>query len=428
MFEKIETITAAIISFQAFLAMFIYFAFSRNKSYGWYIIYLLLALTKIVFSNISVHHSDIYWAKFYYYDDVVSLFVVIAYAFFVAEFLKFHTFFKKTAAFLKKYKFKRVMVSLIFLYILDCIFYRDDNRSFIVLFVLLGFGFYMFYFAINRGNLPVAKQIVLIGSLLLFLCGVATVLVATKYNDTENSASAFYYILLPGLLIETCLFSAAIVFDFFSAVSAAKEAEKLIAENELKALRAQLNPHFVQNTFNLMARQVVKPNSEESVDTIRTVSNYIRNVLYRSESTTVSIEDELDYTKEYLDIQQMMFPGLFEYEVLVENNVDTIGIMLPSMILQPLVENSIKHGFSEITEGGKITIKVEQSPEILKIEVLDNGKGIENLSVSDAQKGIEITKKRLLLMDYGRKDDSEIVLSNRTDGSGSRVLITIKNT
>lgn len=202
--------------------------------------------------------------------------------------------------------------------------------------------------------------------------------------------------------------------------------EKLVVDSELKALRAQLNPHFVQNTFNLMAKYVKNGHIEESVETIKTVAGYIRQVLYQSERNVVTLEEELDYTKEYLDMQQMLHPGLFNYELNIDDRVDTFGLEVPSMILQPVVENCIKHGFSDMDSDGLIQINAMLHGNMLNLEVLDNGKGF-NTEIKEEgyqSKGLDLTRKRLLLM-LGKNAGQtlHVAIGNRNDGKGSRFII-----
>lgn len=151
---------------------------------------------------------------------------------------------------------------------------------------------------------------------------------------------------------------AAYFINRYKAQSQKNKYELAIRKNELKALRAQLNPHFVQNTFNLMAKQVFTGNKDETVETISKISVYIRKILHRSDYNVSTLEEEIDYTEEYLQIQQMLAPHLFKFNIDIEDNIDTFGIKVPTMLLQPIVENCIKHGFSSMRSGGEINIKI----------------------------------------------------------------------
>ncbi|MBL7720462.1 MAG: histidine kinase, partial [Chitinophagaceae bacterium] len=136
--------------------------------------------------------------------------------------------------------------------------------------------------------------------------------------------------------------------------------ENLVIESELKSLRAQINPHFIQNIFNTLALQLRLEGVDKSVDSIAQLSAYIRNVLENSDITISTIEDELIFAENYLRMQQFIFPDLFMYKINVDEEVDTIGVFLPAMLLQPILENTIKHGFGNLQKGGEILITVGQ--------------------------------------------------------------------
>ncbi|MCX6317751.1 MAG: histidine kinase [Bacteroidetes bacterium] len=190
----------------------------------------------------------------------------------------------------------------------------------------------------------------------------------------------------------------------------------LIIESELKRIRTQINPHFIQNTFNTLAFQLRLNGVEKAVDSIRHVSAYILNVLENSDQTISSLEDVLIDTENYLQMQQFVHPDHFTYLIHVDDNVDTIGVFLPAMLLQPIVENSIKHGFKNITYSGFILVKVSQQEAKLEIEVLDNGSGILNDKVNRSF-GLELTQKMLYFYKIKSKASSvKISLENRKDG------------
>lgn len=195
--------------------------------------------------------------------------------------------------------------------------------------------------------------------------------------------------------------------------------EKLVVDNELKALRAQINPHFIQNTFDLMADGIYTGDKEYSYNIIKKVSAYLRQVLYKTELSTVTLEEELEYTEDYLNMQKMIHAGLFDFAINVRDDVDTFGVEVPSLLIQPIVENSIKHGFAEITNGGLIEIIVVQADNEVTITVLDNGKGLDendNL-IKRNSKGLEITKRRLSVMNGERNSERlTVLMKNRIDG------------
>ncbi len=120
--------------------------------------------------------------------------------------------------------------------------------------------------------------------------------------------------------------------------------EKLVVEQQLKALRAQINPHFLQNTFDFLGQSLKQQLPAYTLKVIAQLSAYLRNVLYRTDQIVLRLEDELEFANEYLAINQLLFRGSFDYKIELGAEVDTIGVKVPSMILQPILENAIKHG------------------------------------------------------------------------------------
>jgi hypothetical protein len=203
--------------------------------------------------------------------------------------------------------------------------------------------------------------------------------------------------------------------------------KNLVIESELKALRSQLNPHFVQNTFDLVALSLYDKDRDSAVELIKEVSIYFRKVLNLSEKMRWNIEEEVSFTEDYLRLQQQLYPLLFEYEITIADDTDTIGIIVPSMLIQPVVENCIKHGFAQKKQHGKINIDIfTSSASILTIVVKDNGSGYHPVKGMHS-KGLQLTKKRIILSTKEKKGDQELItMRNRTDGiNGTCVEIKI---
>lgn len=220
-----------------------------------------------------------------------------------------------------------------------------------------------------------------------------------------------------GIILAALLLVLAYLFYRYKTMRRQLEVEKMLAESEMIALRSQINPHFVQNTFDLMAQSIRNEQEEDAVDIIRHVSAHIRGVLDMSEAAIVSLEAELEYVKSYLDMQMKLYPGLFNYVIDVGDDVDTFGVEIPSMLLQPAIENCFKHGFNNMVEGGLIEITIASKADKLFIEILDNGKGQEGRARNAGSKGIKLTQDRLKLMfAKGSNKHVEIGLSDRKDG------------
>ena len=178
------------------------------------------------------------------------------------------------------------------------------------------------------------------------------------------------------------------------------ELSKLNAQSELSALKAQLNPHFLYNVFNTI-NAAIPTTAKDARNMVNELSDLFRYQLKASREELVSLKEELDFVRKYLDLEKQRFGKRLHYEIITEKELCEISI--PPIIIQPLVENSVKHGISPEIEGGKITIEVKQFDGNLHLSICDNGKGINGKHKEELLKkgvGLFNTNERLLKM-YG---------------------------
>ena len=152
-----------------------------------------------------------------------------------------------------------------------------------------------------------------------------------------------------------------------------EEQGRLLLEARLDALQRQINPHFLFNTLNSIA-SLVRSKPELAREMIVKLANILR-VLLRERDAFVPLEEELTFTDDYLDIEVVRFGE--KLRVVKEISPATLQVVVPSMLLQPLIENSIKHGLEPRISGGTITLRSRIEGEQLVIEVEDDGVGIE---------------------------------------------------
>ncbi|WP_299116674.1 histidine kinase [uncultured Winogradskyella sp.] len=164
-------------------------------------------------------------------------------------------------------------------------------------------------------------------------------------------------------------------------------------KSELSAIKAQLNPHFLYNIFNTISASV-PPKNEKTRHLIAELSDLFRYQLKASQVEKVPLKEELEFVNKYLDLEKERFQERLKVEVNVEDNLKYE--MVPPMLLQPLVENSIKHGLSSLIEGGKISISIFKKHDKLHFEISDTGIGIED-KTSVFEKGIGLTNTKLRL-------------------------------
>jgi two-component system, LytTR family, sensor kinase len=151
-----------------------------------------------------------------------------------------------------------------------------------------------------------------------------------------------------------------------------EEQEKLLLTARVEALASQINPHFLFNTLTSI-QSLIRSNPETARTVVVKLSGLLRRLL-RSRDHFVTLREELESIDEYLDIEMIRFGPQLNVEKQI--SPDTLDVIVPSMILQPLVENSIKHGFSRKVGGGRIVIRSVRQNGHAIIEVEDDGLGM----------------------------------------------------
>lgn len=150
------------------------------------------------------------------------------------------------------------------------------------------------------------------------------------------------------------------------------EKEKLLRQAQLQNLQSQINPHFLFNTLNIISRKALHNKTDHVINLIASISQILRFNM-ETDSDMISLSEELQILKAYLYIQETRFEDRIWFELNCRG--DYSDIMCPPMILQPLVENSIIHGFKDLEEPGMVNISMEEYPEGIEIKIRDNGCG-----------------------------------------------------
>lgn len=185
-------------------------------------------------------------------------------------------------------------------------------------------------------------------------------------------------------------------------------AESLAHEAQLRMLRYQLNPHFLFNTLNAISTLILDKDTELANAMVSKLSNFLRYSLDKDPMQKVDLEHEISTMKLYLEIEQVRFDDRLQVVINIEDNARKA--LVPSLILQPLVENSIKYAVANRVEGGKITISGKVFAGDLLLEVMDNGPGIttENGKLPKfSGVGLRNTQERLQEL-YGAKHSCKI--------------------
>jgi two-component system, sensor histidine kinase YesM len=197
---------------------------------------------------------------------------------------------------------------------------------------------------------------------------------------------------------------------------------------EIKALQAQIDPHFLYNTLNTMIWKSVSSRNEEVTEMISSLSLLFQLGLNGGNEMT-TLDKELEHVRHYLNLQQQCYKGLFEYTIEVEDG-SLLELAVAKIIIQPLVENSILHGFQEGGKDGRIRVSVRKAGSNLLIEVEDNGKGMDaQAAAAQMQLSGPVRKSYALHNVYGRlkllHGDNADLLFTSTPYQSTKAVITI---
>ncbi|WP_229238765.1 histidine kinase [Dyadobacter sp. Leaf189] len=215
------------------------------------------------------------------------------------------------------------------------------------------------------------------------------------------------------------------------------EINKMLAESQLMALRAQMNPHFVFNCLNSIQECIVTEKYGEASKYLNKFSRLFRMVLNNSDRNLVTIEEEEDVLKLYLELEQMRFEQSFTYEIIIDEDLEAEEIVLPSMLLQPYVENALWHGLMHKDGDRQLTITFERmDDDIFRCLIEDNGIGRKkSLEIKQynskakrhKSKGLQIAKDRLDLLErQGQHASVEIIDKYDPEGNPEGTLVVIE--
>ena len=214
--------------------------------------------------------------------------------------------------------------------------------------------------------------------------------------------------------------------------------EKLTLENHLitleqKALQLQMNPHFIFNVLNGIKALGNSGNTKELNKTVSQFAVLLRAILQNSRKEEISLSEEINTLRSYIELEQQLSSTIFEYEIETHtDSIETEEILIPTMLLQPFVENSIKHGFKGKNTLGKIRIRFEVKQEYLHCTITDNGIGIvqsqrQKTRTSHTSVALKVTRERIKnLSKYSTLDISEMKENDTVLGTKVEFKIPLK--
>lgn len=198
-----------------------------------------------------------------------------------------------------------------------------------------------------------------------------------------------------------------------------------------KLYRLQMNPHFIFNALSTIQQFMINNDIEKSNKYLRKFSRLMRMILQSTNQDFITLTEEIQIIEHYLNIQQVLKNNIFDYEIRLSEEIDADNKKMLPVLLQPFVENSIKHAFKNISYKGKIQIIILEKNNYIYFEIIDNGIGIKDLSSNKKHKSmaIDITKNRLKTIFNGKLKKSRFEIKNITNNNktGTKVSFRIPN-
>ena len=242
--------------------------------------------------------------------------------------------------------------------------------------------------------------------------GLQETLLSDKVQDKLNQLETMYQISEKGKkiaqldnenllkdkrLVRIWVIVAFIVLVFISIVYLNRkkrlESQKTQAELKQKLLRSQMNPHFIFNTLNAINHFIMTKQGVEASDYLSRYSMLIRQILENSAEEFVSVESEKEFINNYLILQQLRFNNLFTYSIDIDEAIEQEFVMIPPMIVQPFIENSIEHGFRGMNGNGILKISFHMRGNMILAIVSDNGCGMKGCETDEYNDGSDLTEK-----------------------------------
>jgi len=238
----------------------------------------------------------------------------------------------------------------------------------------------------------------------------------------------WWFLLLSALLVFALIYGIfmARIFNIKRQQKAELDRKVEMSKVELKALRSQMNPHFIFNSLNSIQHYIFNSKSDEAIKYLSKFARLVRIILNNSEKPTVTVGEDLEALKLYLELEQMRFEDKFDYEITVDPSVDIDYDIMPPLLMQPYVENAILHGLNPMSEKGKLMIRLDSKNNFLICTIIDNGIGREKAAEikrtmpfsKHRSLGMKITEERLKILNEINSSRLSVNICDLKDKNG----------
>lgn len=241
-------------------------------------------------------------------------------------------------------------------------------------------------------------------------------------DELITKKNKFNYVLIGSVILMLILLGL-----IAKALFSIKTKNKKIA---LQSLRREMNPHFIFNSLNSVNQFIAQNNELEANKYLTSYSNLMRNMMETSNKDFISLANELEQIKKYLDLEHLRFQDKFNYEIVVDEKLDSDAILVPNMLIQPHLENAIWHGLRYRETKGKLKVTFAEENQLIKVSIEDDGIGVEKSKELKTQnqkvhesRGLNNVEERINLLNDLYHQQISYTISSGSDGNGTLVTL-----
>lgn len=431
---------ASILFFISAYMLILYFV-EHKRYYLYYAVYLIFIL---LFALWGIEHSPymqvffsfIPFLKFSANNNTYALVANIFYYLFISDFLELP---KTAPQFEKTIRFylKLLVVLLIADTLLNFVFrwYQAGGYIWIISQPTIAFfGIYSTFVVLKqRGSFVKYIKWGSVALLLGVILGILEQILLMKPFENVLMRLALSTPFNVGVLVEILCFSTALGYKTWLRQRNRNQLMKSVKESDLRTLRSQINPHFIFNSLNAIKSYILNHRSVEASEYLTDFSTLMRSILQHSKEKLISLTDELETIFLYIKLEKLRFDDGFEFIYHIDKTIDTDETFIPPMLLQPYIENAIKHGLMNKAADRQLSISIKSLPDKTLIIIDDNGIGREQASLlrknilKHQSMGMDINDERvkLLAMTNDWHISVEIIDKKAPDGTsdGTKVMI-----
>lgn len=420
----IPVYTFAGICLVIFILTLAFFLYSQRLEFLFYTLYVLFLFFYLTSDIIKLH--DLFFGGFslysYTFFQVAQVIINLFYILFVIYYLNSKKEYPKLHLALKVIVYTLSLIIILETYFLLStsylanIYILDIERIIMTVFGLMGMIYLLIKSKDKLGYFIVAGSFLyMVGALALLFFKVRAYMII-------------------GSSLEILIFASGLTYKIQQEYKERLRFQRESLENENRALRAQMNPHFIFNSLNSIQNLITSNKKEAAVKYLNKFSLLIRSVLESSFETNVILSEEISLLHKYLELEALRFNNTFKYSISVDENLNPDLAEVPALLVQPFVENAILHGLlHEQLQDKWVHIHFKKEASFIICEIEDSGIGRDAAQKSKSllhstkrSRGIEVTQKRLQIFNHSLENDLEFIDKTNELGEATGTLVRIK--